>query len=129
MNLDGVAGVVGVGIDLVDIDRMRAALNRTPSLAKRLFTEVERDQCAASMQRFAVRFAAKEAAMKALGVGIGAIGWHDVAVHRADTGAPELNVTGRAQGLAENVGGTRWLVSLTHTDTLAQAVVLLCRVI
>ena len=72
-----------------------------------------------------MRFAAKEAVMKALGVGLGAVGWHDVEVVRAAGGAPSLVVTGRAAELAAAAGGTRWLVSLTHTATIAQAIVLL----
>lgn len=120
--------VVGVGIDLVDVTRMAAALARTPSLVDRLFTEDEREYCesvTSPAARFAVRFAAKEAAMKALGVGLGAYPWHDVEVHRAEGGAPSLVVTGAAEALATHRGGSSWLVSLTHTDDLAQAIVML----
>ena len=58
-------------------------------------------------------------------MGLGAVGWHDVEVVRAAGGAPSLVVTGRAADLASASGGARWLVSLTHTATIAQAIVLL----
>ncbi len=132
--------VVGLGVDLVDVARLGRALTRTPGLTGRLFTADERAYCvaargaAAQHARYAARFAAKEAAMKALGVGIGGIGWHDVAVARGDSGAPTLLVGGRAAELADRhgVGSTgrhghvRWMVSLTHAGGLAQATVLLC---
>ncbi len=119
--------MIGVGIDLVDVDRMRTALARTPSMAARLFTEGERayaDAARDSSERYAARFAAKEAAMKALGVGLGALDWHDVEVIRAEDGAPTLRVTGRAASLAEAAGVSEWMVSLTHTATSAGAVVI-----
>jgi holo-[acyl-carrier protein] synthase len=124
----GSTGVVGVGIDAVDVARLSEALTRTPTLEGRLFTSDERAYCTAGgrpAERFAVRFAAKEAAMKALGVGLGGIGWHDVEVVRAPSGAPSLAISGRAAELAAEAGGTRWHVSLTHTGTVAQAIVLL----
>ncbi len=124
------AGVVGVGIDLVEVARIAKGLERAPGLADRLFTPAERDYCDAGRspaRRYGARFAAKEAAMKALGVGLGGIGWHDIEIVRGDTGAPTLRARGRAAGLAAGRGGDAWLVSLTHTDALAQAVVLLIR--
>lgn len=72
----------------------------------------------------AARFAAREAAMKCLGVGLGAFGFHDVWVSRADSGKPSLQVTGTAAVLAERVGVRHWHVSLTHTDLVAIAYVL-----
>lgn len=129
MNVGG--NVVGLGVDLVDVDRLRKALDRTPGLAERLFTDAERDYCESGRnsqtraQRYAVRFAAKEAAMKALGVGLGGIGWRDVEVVHSPGGAPILRVRGRAARLAADLAGIRWLVSLTHVEALAQAVVFL----
>jgi len=117
--------MIGIGVDLVDVDRIRAAIARTPGLATRLFTEGERAYALAATdpaERFAVRFAAKEAVMKALGVGLGAIDWHDVEVVRADSGAPSLRLTGRAAALADAAGVTAWKLTLTHTRTLAEAV-------
>lgn len=116
----------GLGLDAVDIARFRAVLARTPSVAGRMFTEAERASVNASADlapRLAARFAAKEAVMKALGVGLGAFAWHDVEVVTATTGAPSLHLSGGAQRVADAAGVTGWLVSLTHTDSVAQAVV------
>lgn len=118
--------MIGIGVDLVEVDRMRRVLLRTPSLADRVFTAAEQAYAHAARdpaQRFAVRFAAKEAAMKALGVGLGAVDWHDLEVVRSASGAPELRVTGRAHELAVDAGIRRWLVTLSHTDLVAEAIV------
>ena len=117
--------MIGIGVDVVDVERMRRALARTPGMTDRLFTPAEVDYCLARRdpaERFAVRFAAKEAAMKALGVGIGAFGWHDVEVARAESGQPSLVVAGRAAVLAADRGVTSWLLTLAHTATVAHAV-------
>ena len=118
--------MIGIGIDAVEVARFRDVLARTPSIAGRLFTSGERayaDGHADPAPRLAARFAAKEAAMKALGVGLGAFGFHDVEVVNAEGGAPSLRVTGVAAALAAERGVTSWLVSLTHTDAVAEAVV------
>ena len=123
--------VVGLGIDLVEIDRIAKALERTPGLVERLFTKDERRYCESARnkqvqaQRCAVRFAAKEAAMKAVGMGLKGRSWQDIEVVRGGAGEPNLRVRGRVAALAADRGGTNWLVSLTHTTTLAQATVLL----
>jgi holo-[acyl-carrier protein] synthase len=119
--------MTGVGIDAVDIGRFRAVLARRPAVADRLFTSVELRRAGAradAIPSLAARFAAKEAAMKALGVGVGAVDWHDVEVDAAPSGAPSLVVRGRAAARAAAVGVDRFHVSLTHTDTLAMATVL-----
>jgi holo-[acyl-carrier protein] synthase len=116
----------GIGLDAVEVDRFREVLARTPRVAERLFTPAEQaagQERRDGVPRLAARFAAKEAAMKALGVGIGAIRWHDVEVVTAPSGAPSLVVTGRAAALATEQGVTSWKVSLTHTDRVAEAVV------
>jgi holo-[acyl-carrier protein] synthase len=71
----------------------------------------------------AARFAVREATMKALGVGLGAFDFHDVSVHRLESGAPVLQLSGRAQALAHAQGVNNWHVSITHTDSVAMAVV------
>ncbi len=117
--------MIGIGVDLVEVDHMRTALARTPTLAARLFTDGERAYALAAhdpSQRFAARFAAKEAVLKALGVGLGAADWHDIEVVRAESGAPSLRVTGRALALADAAGVTRWLLTLTHTRQTAEAI-------
>jgi len=117
--------VIGIGTDLVELDRFRVALTRTPSLAARLFTEGERAYAHLRddpTERLAVRFAAKEAVMKAMGVGLGAFAMHDVEVVRAGTGQPSLVLRAAAADLAADRGITRWLLTLTHTERLAQAI-------
>lgn len=120
------SGVIGVGIDLVDVDRFRLSLARTPSMRTRMFTEGERAYAEAAndpTERYAARFAAKEAVMKALGVGLGAFGFHDVEVLRAEEGRPSLRVVGAAELLAVERGVAAWQLSLTHTTTSAGAIV------
>jgi holo-[acyl-carrier protein] synthase len=118
--------VIGVGTDLVDLDRFRSALARRPGLARRLFRDGERvdaERRVDPTQRYAARFAAKEAVMKALGVGIGAFPLRDVEVVTAPSGAPSVRLHGRAAALAAERGVREWRLSLTHTAHLAQAVV------
>src|SRR5690606_1865985 len=123
----GVGTVVGVGTDLVAVDRLRTALERTPSLLHRLFTPAEQARCgrhADPLPHLAARFAAKEATMKALGRGMSAMSFTDVEVLTAADGSPSLRLTGRARQVADTVGVTSWLVSLTHDGPMAHAVVL-----
>jgi holo-[acyl-carrier protein] synthase len=118
--------VVGIGVDAVDIERFRKSLERTPTMRERLFTQVELDYVAPKadpIPSLAARFAAREAVMKALGVGLGAFGFHDVWVERRDSGEPTLVVTAAAQKLADAAGVTSWHLSITHTDSLAIAYV------
>ena len=117
--------MVGIGIDAVDVDRFRRTLQRRPTLAERVFTEDERAYAATARDpapRLAARFAAKEAVMKALGVGLGAFAFHDVEVVTDASGAPRLAVGGRAAWRASAIGVTGWRLSLTHTGRLAAAV-------
>ena len=119
--------VCGVGVDAVDVERLRHALERRPGLATRLFTDGERAYAARAADpgpRLAARFAAKEAVAKALGVGIGAVSWREVEVRRSDAGAPMIALAGRAAALAAAQGVGRWHLSLSHTDTLALATVI-----
>lgn len=115
--------IAGVGVDAVDVGRFGAVLDRRPAIATRLFTATERRDGAGDVQRLAARFAAKEATMKALGSGIGTIGWHDVEVVRADSGAPSLVLTSGAAAVARRRGVSHWHVSLTHTTAVAVAMV------
>src|SRR5580693_1573875 len=118
--------MIGLGIDAVDIGRFRDILARRPAMAERLFTPGERAYAAGLVDpapSLAARFAAKEAVMKALGVGIGAFRFVDVEVVRQAGGRPALQVHGAAAELASRQGVGSWLVSLTHTASLAEAVV------
>jgi holo-[acyl-carrier protein] synthase len=122
----GEGGVAGIGVDAVDVARFRRVMARRPGIVHRLFTDTERAYAETSRDpgpRLAVRFAAKEAVLKALGVGVGAAGFRDVEVTRADNGAPGLVLSGRAEALSVGRGVRRWHVSLTHTDTVAVATV------
>lgn len=118
--------MIGIGVDAVDVARFRSSLERTPSMRTRLFTDEEialaesRGNDAATL---AARFAVREATMKALGVGLGAFDFHDVSIRRADSGAPQMVVTGRAARLASERGVGGWQVSLSHTESVAIAVV------
>jgi len=117
--------VIGIGTDLVEIPRFRQVIGRTPGIVERVFHEEERAYVAAladPTQSLAVRFAAKEAVMKALGVGIGGVAMRDIEVVRADSGEPSLRLHGSAAALAAERGVARWLLTLTHTDSLAQAI-------
>lgn len=118
--------MIGIGIDAVDIDRFRRSLERTPTLVQRLFTAAELAYLAERkdpVPGLAARFAAREAAMKALDLGLGAWGFHDVSVVRDGLGPPRLAVVGKALEVASQYGVHGWKVSLTHTDTVAMAVV------
>jgi holo-[acyl-carrier protein] synthase len=117
---------VGVGVDAVDIARFRLSLARTPTMRERLFTPEELAYTAPKadpVPSLAARFAAREATMKAMGLGLGAFGFHEVSVARAPSGQPLLVVRGRAAELAGERGIVGWLLSITHTDLLAIAYV------
>ncbi|HEY2300896.1 MAG TPA: holo-ACP synthase [Acidimicrobiales bacterium] len=120
------SSMVGLGIDAVDVARFRSLLARRPGISRRLFTEDERAYAARLADpapSLAARFAAKEATMKALGVGVGAFRWCDVEVRRAEGGRPSLLLRGQAAALAGRHGVESWQVSLTHTASVAGAVV------
>ena len=118
--------IFGIGIDAVDIERFRRSLERTPSMRERVFTEHELAYVAPKIDpvpSLAARFASREAVMKAMGLGLGAFGFHDVWVDRRESGEPHLNVTGRAAELAHERGIETWHLSITHTDQVAIAYV------
>lgn len=117
--------MIGIGVDLCEVERMRASLARTPTLRDRLFTEEEQAYCERRpdpTERYAARFAAKEAVLKAMGVGVGACRWRDIEVVRAEGGAPSVRLHGAAQALAESHGISRWLLTMTHTPQAAEAI-------
>jgi holo-[acyl-carrier protein] synthase len=111
--------IVGIGIDVVDIERFGATLARTPGLRTRIFTETERERPLASL---AARFAAKEALAKALGAPLG-LAWHDAEVSTDDSGRPCLAVRGTVADAASRLGVRSWHVSLSHDAGIASAVV------
>jgi phosphopantethiene--protein transferase domain len=116
----------GIGVDAVDIERFRRSLERTPSMHRRLFTDHELAYVAPKadpVPSLAARFASREAVMKAMGLGLGAFGFHEVWVDRSESGEPHLNVTGRAAQLASERGIATWHLSITHNDLVAIAYV------
>lgn len=118
---------VGIGIDTVDVQRFAEMMERRPEMMQRLFTDAERAygrSMANPHPSMAVRFAAKEATMKAMGVGLGAFGFHDVEVVKAESGAPFLALHGPAQALSDELGVKQWRLSLTHTCSVATAMVI-----
>jgi len=117
--------MIGIGVDLCEVDRMRAALERTPTLRARVFTDDERAYCDRRKdptERYAARFAAKEAVMKAMGVGIGSCKWREIEVVKARSGAPSVRLHGGAKALAEERSITAWRLTMTHTHRIAEAI-------
>lgn len=112
--------IVGIGVDVVDVARFAAALERTPGLRARLFTETEN---ALSVPSLAARFAAKEAIAKALGAPPG-LRHRDAEITRGEHGRPAVRITGRAAEVADALGITRWHLSLSHDGGLAIAYVI-----
>ena len=122
--------IVSIGIDIVEVYRIRETISRTPRFAERVFTKRERDYCeakgAASAQSYAARFAAKEAFLKALKTGWrGKITWHDIEICSDETGVPSLEIKGEAKNILENLGANKIHLSLSHTTEHAVAQVIL----
>jgi holo-[acyl-carrier protein] synthase len=117
--------IVGVGIDVVPVERFAESLRRTPGLADRLFLPGEQltpAGLARTPESLAARFAAKEAAAKALG-SPGRMQWHDCEVVTTGDGEPLLTVRGTVAAAAERRGVRRWHVSLSHDGGIASAMV------
>ncbi|AQU66975.1 holo-ACP synthase [Streptomyces niveus] len=118
--------IIGVGIDVAEIERFAASLERTPAMADRLFSEPE--LLLPSGERrgiasLAARFAAKEALAKALGAP-GGLHWTDAEVYVEDSGQPRLRVRGTVAARAAQLGVRAWHVSLSHDAGIASAVVI-----
>ena len=119
--------MIGLGADVVEVERMRRALARTPALRSRIFSSAEQayaDEHADPAPHLAARFAAKEAVMKALSAGIGELRFRDIEVQRMQSGAPEIVLHEGARLRQAEAGVSRWHVSLSHTDSTAFAVVI-----
>jgi len=112
------------GIDLIEIKRIQKALERHGDhFLNRIFTEAEIKQARGNAPELAARFAAKEAASKALGTGIGPVSWREMETINDFRGKPQIHLHGRAALIAEELGYTTWSVSLTHSRDTAAAVV------
>jgi holo-[acyl-carrier protein] synthase len=115
---------IATGVDLIEIDRIQTVIARHgPRYLKRVFTPAEIELCASRPESLAVRFAAKEAVVKALGTGIGEISWQDVEILNDEERAPTLRLHGAAETRAAALGLTNWSVSLSHSLTHAIAMV------
>ena len=122
--------IVSVGIDMIEVSRIRETLARTPRFVERVFTSAERAYCdakgAASAQHYAARFAAKEACLKALRTGWrGSITWHDMEVSNDAKGAPLVEIRGEARKVFDSLGANVVHLSLSHTTEHAIATVVL----
>ncbi len=112
------------GVDLVEIHRVADSIERHGErFLNRVFTKLEQEQCGGRIESLAVRFAAKEAAAKALGCGIGDVGWLEIEVRSDERKAPYLVLHGEGERLAKELGLSQWSVSLSHTKEHAVAFV------
>src|SRR3989449_5836486 len=120
--------ITGIGIDVIQNERIRESIERFGDrFLRRIYTERETEYCKKCVNpaiHYAARFAAKEAAFKALGTGwAGGVKWTDVEVERLPSGKPELHLHGEALARATSMGTTRFHVSLTHDQLVSCAVV------
>lgn len=119
---------VRIGVDMVDVKRMRAIIERNPHFVERVFTPQERtycEYCTYPAQHYAARFAAREAALKALGSGWRGMKFCDISVELEDSGMPKLRLEGQAQRLFDALGAADLALSLSHTHEIAVANVVL----
>lgn len=121
--------ISGIGVDIIEVDRVEEKLKRTPGLKEKIFTAVEISYCEGKHTpalHYAARFAAKEAFMKALGTGWReGVKFSEIEIHNLETGQPVLEVHGRARELFEARGVSRAHVSLSHLKSYAVAIVIL----
>jgi holo-[acyl-carrier protein] synthase len=114
---------IASGIDLVEIERFQAAVNRHGSrLLERIFTTAELEDARDHPASLAARFAAKEAVAKALGTGIGPVSWREIEIRRGTARQPLLFLHGSAAQLSADLGLTQWSISLSHSQEMAVAV-------
>ncbi len=112
--------IIGLGVDLADIDRVAGVFEKYPRFLERCFTEHEREYAlrfAHPARRLAARFAGKEAVMKSMGTGWRRIRWTDIEI--TGGGKPTVRMSGRAAQRAEMLGVTEVMITITHTDTSA----------
>jgi holo-[acyl-carrier protein] synthase len=112
------------GVDLIEVDRIREAIERYGErFLARVFTQGEQQECGGRAWSLAARFAAKEATAKALGCGIGDVGWLDIEIRSDENKAPHLVLHGEGERMAKELGLMTWSVSLSHTEEQAIAFV------
>jgi holo-[acyl-carrier protein] synthase len=118
--------VIEVGVDIVEIGRVRSAVERHGNgFRRRVYTELEWEQCGRSFPSLAGRFAAKEAVMKALGVG--GMRFRDIEIRRSPSGKPEVELAGRMRARADRLGIRRITVTISHSRDNAVAVAMVER--
>jgi holo-[acyl-carrier protein] synthase len=127
-----VSHIIGIGIDIIEIARIEKAMEKSPERFRtRTFTDREAQYCEKKkhkFQHYAARFAAKEAAMKALGTGWQkGIGFSEIEVMNDVSGKPELLFHGKAKEIFSESGGTKAFVTLTHAKNFAAAQVILSK--
>ena len=111
---------VAVGVDIIEVARIEQSLGRLGTrFLDRIFTAREQTYCEGRAISLAGRFAVKEAVAKALGTGIGDVGWRDIEVINDEQGRPQLVLHGEANRLAESLGLLEWSISLSHSDKQA----------
>lgn len=120
---------IGIGTDLFDVSRMKTKIEQQPDLIEALFNRTEIEYCEQfknRVERYAGKYAAKEALMKALGTGWrDGITFKDVTIVHDELGKPDIHLTGKAKEIAEEMNVTNILVSISHTKELANAIVIL----
>jgi holo-[acyl-carrier protein] synthase len=115
--------IIGIGVDVVEVDRIRHLLETRPGFRDRVFTSTEIVDCQSEADPgpcYAARWAAREAAAKALG-GVPQLDWNEIAVLRGPDGDPSLTLEGKARARAEQLGAERILVSISHEKSVAAA--------
>jgi holo-[acyl-carrier protein] synthase len=128
--LTSTMAIVGTGVDICEVERVRAAIDRFGQrFLKRVFTQAEREYCESKrnrIERYAARFAAKEAAMKAIGTGLRqGVSWQDFEVGRETGGRPTILIKGKGAEFAAKLGMKRASLSITHTESQAMAQVII----
>ena len=117
------AGTTELGIDIVRVERIRAAIERFGErFSNRVLTPSERRYVRSRPETFAGRWAAKEAVSKVLGLGVRGIGWREIEIERLPTGQPAIRLHGRAAQRAEQLGMGRIALSITHESDYAVAI-------
>lgn len=123
--------IIGIGIDIAEVERIREVVAKAHGerFLQRVYTDAERAYCESKLnkfERFAGRFAAKEAAMKAIGTGWRrGVAWREFEVRRSASGQPIIEFHGRAREIADQLGVKRALVTISHTEQQAIAQVVL----
>ena len=115
---------IAVGVDIIEIDRIeQATITLREAFLKRVYTQAELELSDNQPPSLAVRFAAKEAVMKALGTGVRGVGWRDIEILDNDRGAPFIQLHGKARDKAKEIGLSQFSVSLSHSKQYAVAMV------